>query len=72
MWNYEKKLQYPVKIKNPNPALEELKYKFIIKCGGKRLYEDIDIPMKPAIEEIKKTEDRNTMARSLAEMLRSK
>ena len=28
------------------PTLEELKYKFIVKCGGKRLYEDIDIPFK--------------------------
>ena len=28
------------------PTLEDLKYKFIIKCGGKRLYEDIDIPFK--------------------------
>ena len=27
------------------PTLEELKYKFIIKCGGKRLYEDEDIPL---------------------------
>ena len=23
MWTYEKKLQYPVKIKNPNPALAQ-------------------------------------------------
>ena len=28
------------------PTLEELKYKFIIKCGGKRLYEDENIPLK--------------------------
>ena len=28
------------------PTLEELKYKFIVKCGGKRLYEDKDIPLK--------------------------
>ena len=27
------------------PTLEELKYKFIIKCGGKRLYEDENIPL---------------------------
>ena len=27
------------------PTLEELKNKFIIKCGGKRLYEDEDIPL---------------------------
>ena len=33
------------------PTLEELKYKFIIKCGGKRLYEDIDIPMKQINED---------------------
>ncbi len=31
MWNYEKKLQYPVNIKNPNPKLA----KFIIsQLGG--------------------------------------
>lgn len=30
MWTYEKKLQYPVKIKNPNPALA----KFIISQYG--------------------------------------
>ena len=24
MWIYEKKLQYPVRIKNPNPALAKL------------------------------------------------
>ena len=31
MWVYEKKLQYPVKIKNPNPALAKL---IISKYGG--------------------------------------
>lgn len=30
MWNYEKRLQYPIKIKNPNPALA----KFIISQYG--------------------------------------
>ena len=30
MWNYEKRLQYPVNIKNPNPALA----KFIISQYG--------------------------------------
>ena len=30
MWTYEKKLQYPVKIKNPNPAMA----KFIISQYG--------------------------------------
>ena len=24
MWTYEKKLQYPIKIKNPNPAMAKL------------------------------------------------
>lgn len=24
MWTYEKRLQYPIKIKNPNPALAKL------------------------------------------------
>lgn len=31
MWNYEKKLQYPVKIKNPNPALAKV---IISQLGG--------------------------------------
>lgn len=31
MWIYEKKLQYPVKIKNPNPALAKL---IISQYGG--------------------------------------
>ena len=30
MWNYEKRLQYPVNIKNPNPALA----KFIVSQYG--------------------------------------
>ena len=31
MWSYEKKLQYPVKIKNPNPAMAKL---IITQFGG--------------------------------------
>lgn len=31
MWNYEKKLQYPVKIKNPNPKLAQV---IISQLGG--------------------------------------
>ncbi len=31
MWVYEKKLQYPVKIKNPNPALAKI---IITQYGG--------------------------------------
>jgi len=31
MWIYEKKLQYPVKIKNPNPRLAQL---IITQLGG--------------------------------------
>ncbi|HOQ13996.1 MAG TPA: manganese catalase family protein, partial [Bacillota bacterium] len=31
MWLYEKRLQYPVKIKNPNPALASL---IISQLGG--------------------------------------
>jgi spore coat protein JC len=31
MWTYEKKLQYPVKIKNPNPKLANL---IITQMGG--------------------------------------
>ena len=30
MWNYEKRLQYPINIKNPNPALA----KFIVSQYG--------------------------------------
>ena len=29
MWQYEKKLQYPVKIANPNPALADFKKLYI-------------------------------------------
>ena len=32
------------------PTLEDLKYKFIIKCGGKRLYENKDIPLNNNFE----------------------
>ena len=38
MWQYEKKLQYPVKIKNPNPALAKV---IVSQLGGadcKNLY----------------------------------
>ena len=31
MWSYEKKLQYPVKIKNPNPKLASV---IISQIGG--------------------------------------
>ena len=31
MWIYEKKLQYPVKIKNPNPALAKM---ILTQLGG--------------------------------------
>ncbi len=31
MWQYEKKLQYPVRISNPNPALAKL---IITQYGG--------------------------------------
>ena len=31
MWTYEKKLQYPVKIKNPNPKLAQV---IISQLGG--------------------------------------
>lgn len=31
MWNYEKRLQYPVKIKNPNPAMAKI---IITQLGG--------------------------------------
>lgn len=33
MWAYEKKLQYPVNIKNPNPALAKV---IITQYGGLR------------------------------------
>jgi len=38
MWQYEKKLQYPVNIKNPNPALAKV---IVSQFGGlncKRIY----------------------------------
>ena len=47
------------------PTLEELKYKFIIKCGGKRLYEDIDIPMKPINEESSKLKEKENLNKKL-------
>ena len=31
MWQYQKKLQYPINIKNPNPALAKL---IITQYGG--------------------------------------
>lgn len=31
MWNYDKKLQYPVNIKNPNPAMAKV---IITQFGG--------------------------------------
>lgn len=31
MWTYEKKLQYPIKIKNPNPALAKV---ILTQFGG--------------------------------------
>lgn len=31
MWSYDRKLQYPVKIKNPNPALAKV---IISQVGG--------------------------------------
>jgi spore coat protein JC len=31
MWSYEKKLQYPVNIKNPNPAIAKI---IITQFGG--------------------------------------
>ena len=38
MWVYEKKLQYPIKIKNPNPAMAKI---IISQYGGtyfKKIY----------------------------------
>ncbi len=38
MWNYEKKLQFPVNIKNPNPQLAKI---IISQLGGlncKKIY----------------------------------
>ena len=50
------------------PTLEELKYKFIIKCGGNRLYEDIDIPMKPIDDDkIKLKNKKNLMEQLIIE-----
>ena len=50
------------------PTLEELKYKFIIKCGGNRLYEDIDIPMKQIDDDkIKLKNKKNLMEQLIIE-----
>ena len=50
------------------PTLEELKYKFIIKCGGNRLYEDIDIPMKQIDDDkIKLKSKKNLMEQLIIE-----
>ena len=35
MWVYEKRLEYPVKIKNPNPALAKI---IISQSGGPNRY----------------------------------
>ena len=35
MWIYEKKLQYPVKIKNPNPKLAQV---IISQLGGTKCF----------------------------------
>lgn len=46
MWQYEKKLQYPVKIANPNPALAKV---IISQLGGadyKKLYKVFDDNIK--------------------------
>lgn len=38
MWQYEKKLQYPVKIANPNPALAKVIISQFGGAGFKKLY----------------------------------
>lgn len=35
MWTYEKRLQYPVKIKNPDPAMAKI---IITQFGGLNFY----------------------------------
>lgn len=37
MWSYEKKLQYPVNIKNPNPAMAKIVITQLGGPDGKRL-----------------------------------
>ena len=53
------------------PTLEELKYKFIVKCGGKRLYENYNIPLKIEISNIlkgvKENEGNNKMRKYILE-----
>ena len=39
MWQYEKKLQYPVKIKNPNPKYAQI---IISQYGG--AYQNVRVP----------------------------
>lgn len=46
MWLYEKKLQYPVKIKKPNAAFAKI---IISQLGGpfsKRIYKKTDRPVR--------------------------
>ena len=47
------------------PTLEELKYKFIVKCGGKRLYENIDIPLKNINEEEEKIKLKGAIVKKM-------
>ena len=51
------------------PTLEELKYKFIIKCGGKRLYENIEIPLNNKIQlrNKKNNDNDNTIKKYIIE-----
>ena len=59
MWIYEKKLQYPVKIKNPNPALakyiketsEGAKVVFIGPCTAKKAEAQLE-SVKPYVDSV--------------------
>lgn len=42
MWNYEKKLQFPVNIKNPNPQLAKI---IISQLGGLNCKKIYKIPL---------------------------
>lgn len=51
MWQYEKKLQYPVKIANPNPALAKV---IISQLGGADLVQrfaiSISVTQPPVVK----------------------
>lgn len=56
MWSYEKKLQYPVNIKNPNPALAKVVISQFGGLNAKKIY---------STSKIKSAADRLSVSSSL-------